>query len=70
MRGPGLQHQHTAATTNNKPPLSPFPKQSEKFKNQAAADLQRPKDRALSDPETTFMSPPIEKVHKVQGYAQ
>lgn len=70
MRAPGLQHQHTASTANHKPPLSPFPKQSEKFKNQAAADLQKPKNPVLSEPETTFMSPPIEKVHRVQSYAQ
>lgn len=69
MHGPGTQNQQAASITNNKPPLSPFPKHSEKFKNQAA-DLQKQKGGTLSDPETTFMSPPIEKVHRVQSYAQ
>lgn len=68
MYGPGSQNAQAAPTTNNKPPLSPFPKQSEKFKNQAG-DLQKHKDQPLSDPETTFMSPPIEKVNRVQSYA-
>ena len=69
MYGPSNQNAQAAPATNNKPPLSPFPKQSEKFKNQAG-DLQKHKDQLLSDPETTFMSPPIEKVNRVQSYAQ
>ena len=69
MHGPSRQNGQAASTTSTKPPLSPFPKQSEKFKNQVG-DAQQQKDQLLSDPETTFMSPPIEKVNKVLSYAQ
>ena len=69
MHGLGHHNAQTAATSSNKPPLSPFPKQSEKFKNQIG-DTQQQKDQILNDTENTFMSPPIEKVNKVLSYAQ